>query len=68
MLFRSDEVVLVPGPESLIAPNWIPCADRKVDQQTAEGELEHHEVSLDDQDDLAVFDLEQSEDAEQKSN
>ena len=63
-----DEVVLVPGPESLIAPNWIPWADRKVDQQTAEGELEHHEVSLDDQDDLAVFDLEQSEDAEQKSN
>lgn len=35
-----SEVVLVPGPDSLIAPDWVPWADRLADYQALQAELE----------------------------
>jgi hypothetical protein len=60
-----SEVVLVPGPDSLIAPNWIPWADRLADYQALQEELEK-QAELEAE--SAVSDLEQSEDSEEKSN
>lgn len=69
-----SEVVLLPGPDSLVAPNWIPWADRLADYQALQAELEK-QAELDQQDaddeseeDLAVLDLEESENTEDKSN
>ena len=45
-----SEVVLLPGKESIVAPNWVPWSDRRA-------ELEKSEAK-----DLAVSDLEESED------
>jgi hypothetical protein len=47
-----SEVVLLPGKESIIAPDWVPWSDRRA-------ELEKSEAK-----DLAVSDLEESEDTE----
>jgi len=60
-----SEVVLVPGPESLIAPNWVPWADRLADYQALQEELEK-QAALEAE--LAVADLEPGEDTEDKSN
>jgi hypothetical protein len=46
-----SEVVLVPGKESIVAPDWVPWSERRA-------ELEKSEAK-----DLAVSDLEVSEDA-----
>jgi len=47
-----SEVVLLPGKESIVAPDWVPWSDRRA-------ELEKSEAR-----DLAVSDLEESEDTE----
>ena len=47
-----SEVVLLPGKESIVAPDWVPWSDRRA-------ELEKSEAK-----DLAVSDLEESEDTE----
>jgi hypothetical protein len=60
-----SEIVLVPGPESLVAPNWIPWADRLADYQALQEELEKQNAL---EAESAVADLEQSEDSEDKSN
>ncbi|MEY4418263.1 MAG: hypothetical protein RIQ88_701 [Actinomycetota bacterium] len=61
------EVVLVPGPDALIAPNWIPWKDRVVDTKHLQDELDKTEGSdeLDLSDDLVVLDSEPSENSEQ---
>ncbi|CAB4671413.1 MAG: DUF3027 domain-containing protein [Actinobacteria bacterium] len=46
-----SEVVLLPGKESIVAPDWVPWSERRA-------ELEKSEAK-----DLAVSDLEESEDA-----
>ena len=60
-----SEVVLVPGPDSLIAPNWVPWADRLADYQALQEELEK-QAAIDAE--SAVADLEPGEDTEDKSN
>ena len=61
------EVVLVPGPDALIAPNWIPWKDRVVDVKSLQEELDKTEgsVELDLSDDSTVLDSEESEDSQQ---
>jgi hypothetical protein len=50
-----SEVVLLPGKESIVAPDWVPWSDRRA-------ELEKSEAR-----DLAVSDLEESEDTKADS-
>jgi hypothetical protein len=50
-----SEVVLLPGKESIVAPDWVPWSDRRA-------ELEKSEAK-----DLAVSDLEESEDTKADS-
>ncbi|NBW72914.1 MAG: DUF3027 domain-containing protein [Microbacteriaceae bacterium] len=69
-----SEIVLVPGPESLIAPAWVPWADRLADYQALQaelekqGELEHEEISHEIQEELAVLDFEERENAKDDAN
>lgn len=65
------EVVMVPGDDSLIAPNWVPWAERLADYQALQIELEKQAaldaaeaaVETDSEEELAVTDLEEGEDA-----
>ena len=50
-----SEVVLLPGKESIVAPDWVPWSERRA-------ELDKSEAT-----DLPVADLEETEDAEQDS-
>ena len=50
-----SEVVLLPGKESIVAPDWVPWSERRAELEKSEAE------------DLAVADLEESKDAEQDS-
>lgn len=68
------EVVLLPGPDSLIAPKWIPWSERLADYQALQAELskqaaaeaeEEAELEVAEEEGLAVLDPEQSEDAKQ---
>lgn len=69
-----SEVVLLPGPDALLAPDWIPWADRLADYQALQaelekqGELEHQEISHEIQEELAVLDFEESENAKDDGN
>jgi hypothetical protein len=67
------EVVMVPGADSLIAPNWVPWAERLADYQALQIELEK-QAALDaeealanteeePQEELAVANLEEGEEA-----
>lgn len=49
-----SEVLLVPGPESLIAPDWVPWSERLADYKALQAELEAQ----------AALDAEDAEDAE----
>ena len=50
-----SEVVLLPGKESIIAPDWVPWSERRAELEKSEAQ------------ELAVADLEESKDAEQDS-
>lgn len=69
-----SEVVLQPGPEALLAPDWVPWADRLADYQALQaelekqGELEHQEISHEAQEELAVLDFEESENTKDNSD
>lgn len=69
-----SEVVLLPGPEAILAPDWVPWADRLADYQALQaelekqGQLEHQEISHEIQEELAVLDFEESENAKDDSN
>jgi len=69
-----SEVVLQPGPEALLAPDWVPWADRLADYQALQAELEKQseleelENSDEKPEDLAILDLEESEDTKDDSN
>lgn len=62
-VFQSDasspatisEVLLVPGPESLIAPDWVPWSERLADYKALQAELEAQ----------AALDAEEAEDGEE---
>ena len=60
-----SEVLLVPGPESLIAPDWVPWSERLADYKALQAELEAQAAldaeEADDSDD--VDDVEELEDA-----
>ena len=64
-----SEVVLLPGEKSLLAPDWVPWADRLADYQALQLELEKQneldqaELSDETDEELAVSDLEQGEDS-----
>ena len=69
-----SEVVLIPGTDSLSAPNWIPWSERLADYQALQAELEKQaaldaenaiedETLIEEETELAVADLEVSEDA-----
>jgi hypothetical protein len=61
-VFQSDEnspatiseVLLVPGPESLVAPDWVPWSERLADYKALQAELEAQ----------AALDTEEAEEAE----
>lgn len=55
-----SEVVLLPGKESIIAPDWVPWSERRA-------ELDNSEAKDLEATDLPVADLEEAEDAEQDS-
>jgi len=68
------EVVLVPGPDALLAPAWVPWSERLADYQALQAELakqaaeeaeEETEIEVAEEEGLPVLDLEQSEDAKQ---
>ena len=50
-----SEVLLVPGPESLIAPDWVPWSERLADYKALQAELEAQ----------AALDAEESEDGDE---
>lgn len=62
-VFQSDEespvtiseVLLVPGPDSLVAPDWVPWSERLADYKALQAELEAQ----------AALDAEEAEDAEE---
>jgi hypothetical protein len=63
------EVVMVPGEDSLIAPKWVPWAERLADYQALQIELEK-QAALDaaeatEPEELAVADLEEGEETKQ---
>lgn len=49
-----SEVLLVPGPDSLVAPDWVPWSERLADYKALQAELEAQ----------AALDAEETEDAE----
>jgi hypothetical protein len=65
------EVVMVPGDDSLIAPNWVPWSERLADYQALQLELERQAFidaanaidEEEDQKELAVADSEPSEES-----
>jgi hypothetical protein len=52
-----SEVLLVPGPDSLVAPDWVPWSERLADYKALQAELEAQAA-------LDAEDAEDSEDAE----
>jgi hypothetical protein len=78
-VFQSDEnspatiseVLLVPGPESLVAPDWVPWSERLADYKALQAELEAQAAldaeeaeggdDLDDADDVDDSDLDSEE-------
>jgi hypothetical protein len=50
-----SEVLLVPGPDSLVAPDWVPWSERLADYKALQAELEAQ----------AALDAEESEDSEE---
>ncbi len=55
-----SEVLLVPGPESLIAPDWVPWSERLADYKALQAELEA-QAALDAEDGEDVDDAEDGE-------
>jgi hypothetical protein len=55
-----SEVLLVPGPESLVAPDWVPWSERLADYKALQAELEA-QAALDAEE---ADDVEEAEDAE----
>ena len=62
------------APDAILAPDWIPWADRLADYQALQAELEKQaelesqEGSEEGQEDLAVLDFEESENSKDDSN
>ena len=52
-----SEVLLMPGPDSLIAPNWVPWSERLADYKALQAELEA-QAALDAEDDEDETDIE----------
>ena len=64
-----SEVLLVPGPESLIAPDWVPWSERLADYKALQAELEAQAAldaeEADDSDDVdEVDDVDEAEELE----
>ena len=53
-----SEVLLVPGPESLVAPDWVPWSERLADYKALQAELEAQ----------AALEAEEAEDAEENED
>ena len=53
-----SEVLLVPGPESLVAPDWVPWSERLADYKALQAELEAQ----------AALEAEEAEDAEESDD
>lgn len=53
-----SEVLLVPGPESLLAPDWVPWSERLADYKALQAELEAQ----------AALDAEEAEDGEEDAD
>ncbi len=60
-----SEVLLVPGPESLVAPDWVPWSERLADYKALQAELEA-QAALDAEEAEDSEDLEDSEDADEE--
>jgi Protein of unknown function (DUF3027) len=58
-----SEVLLVPGPESLVAPDWVPWSERLADYKALQAELEA-QAALDAEESDDVDDAEDSSDSE----
>lgn len=52
-----SEVLLMPGPDSLVAPNWVPWSERLADYKALQAELEA-QAALDAEDDEEETDIE----------
>jgi Protein of unknown function (DUF3027) len=74
-----SEIVLLPGPDSVVAPDWVPWSERLADYKALQAELEA-QAALDaeeesedeveeeaEEEELATSDVEESVDAEQDS-
>jgi hypothetical protein len=66
-----SEVLLVPGPDSLVAPDWVPWSERLADYKALQAELEAQaaleaeEAEGDEADGDDAEDIEDSEDSEE---
>ena len=59
-----SEVLLVPGPDSLVAPDWVPWSERLADYKALQAELEA-QAALEAEEAEDASDLEDSDDADE---
>jgi hypothetical protein len=62
-----SEVLLVPGPESLVAPDWVPWSERLADYKALQAELEA-QAALEAEDAEDSEDVEDGEEAEEAAD
>jgi hypothetical protein len=61
-----SEIVLLPGPDSLVAPDWVPWSERLADYKALQLELEKQAaLEAEDDDDELEDDSEETEEAEE---
>lgn len=61
-----SEIVLLPGPDSLVAPDWVPWSERLADYKALQLELEKQAaLEAEDDDDESEDDSEETEEAEE---
>ena len=61
-----SEVLLMPGPDSLVAPNWVPWSERLADWKALQAELERQAAEEAEDDDLV--DDEEAEDVDDEDD
>ncbi len=61
-----SEIVLLPGPDSLVAPDWVPWSERLADYKALQLELEKQAaLEAEDDDDESEDDSDETEEAEE---
>ena len=64
-----SEVLLVPGPDSLVAPDWVPWSERLADYKALQAELEAQAaLEAEETEDVEDSDSDHDEDSEENSD